>query len=195
MNKLLLATSVLALTAAMPLAANAITLNVGIGASANGSGGLSVGNTGVNLGANTSANATASLGGSASTGGGTSDGSATANGSASGSSAAMVAANTSINSVVDAFASNQAELNAIANLQDDSVVDVIRIGTVASANADTFASVASENADATAQLQAAINANADFKAQLEGSDVSVDSIVAADVTADGALVLYSNSNG
>jgi hypothetical protein len=56
---------------------------------------------------------------------------------------------------------------------------------------EAFTNAEAANQDATAQLQAAIEANSAFKAQLEQNNIQVTSIVAADVAADGALVLYS----
>jgi hypothetical protein len=144
MKKTLLATSSLALVLAMPLAANAVTLNLG-----------------GDLGAN-----------------------------------ADVSANTDMNvatdesGVIKTFGTTQAELDAVASVDATSKVMVVGIGSVSD---DAWMKAKSDNAKATADLQAAINANADLKASLQDKKIDVSSIVAADLAADGSLVLYTAS--
>jgi hypothetical protein len=71
-------------------------------------------------------------------------------------------------------------------------VSVIGIAGVGGVDANALAQAEAANAEATAQLQAAISANTDFAAQLEDNDIAVSSVVSADVAADGSLVLYTS---
>ena len=150
MTKMFLATSTVALALSLPLAANAVTLNLGgdLGA-------------GVKVGTSGSANGTASTG-------------------------ASVAADE--NAVIKTFGTTQAELDAIASVNSSSKVMVVGIGSVSD---DAWMKAKAENAKATADLQAAINANADLKASLQKNKIKVSSVVAADLAADGSLILYA----
>lgn len=124
---------------------------------------------------------------------GVSAGTNASGGSTSNSTAAGGSANGSanVNTVVEAMSTDQAEISAIADLGADSKVEVMKIGAVGKTNAVVQAMT--QNAQAAADLQAAINAQADLKSQLEANDIDVSTIIAADVAADGTLVLYSNS--
>ena len=87
----------------------------------------------------------------------------------------------------------QAEIYAIANLQNDSVVRVVMVDSV-SATSQAFAEAQAESQeDISLGCRLRSRPTSDFKAQLEASDVEVTWIVAAEFAADGALVLYSSA--
>ena len=183
MKKTLLATAAVALVLAMPAAGNALSLSVNLGA--NTSGGATVGGAGVSANGGASVDATTQANASGNGGSGASG--------AGGSASATANGNVSESSVLTAFNSDQAALQAIANLGADSNVQVLRIGSMVSANANAFSQAISDSSSASAQLQTAINANADLSAQLGQNNIDVSTLVAADVDANGTLVLYSNS--
>jgi hypothetical protein len=86
-----------------------------------------------------------------------------------------------------------AEVAAIAGVKDVTKVTVrqIRLGTAPDAAAVN--KVKTDNAAETARLQAALNANAAFKAELSAKMVDPATIVAMEVAADGTITLYSLS--
>jgi len=182
MKKTLLATAAVALVLAMPAAGNALSLSVNLGA--NASGGATAGGAGVSANGGASVDATTQANASGNGGSGA---------SGAGNAAATANGNVSESSVLTAFNGDQAALQAIANLGADSNVEVLRIGSMVSANTNAFSQAITDNSSASAQLQTAINANADLSAQLGQNNIDVSTIVAADVDANGTLVLYSNS--
>lgn len=193
-----------------PLAANADSVGLSLGtsveasvagveASVGVSGGGQAG--GASVGGTAGADVTASISGPADASAGANVG-ANVGGSGGGSAGANVAAanagasgpsTVNANVVLSAFGSIDAAAEAVAELDSESVVRVVPIGVMLSADPGAFANVTTAKAGATADLQAAIKANADFAAQLAGSGISVDSVVAGNVNADGSLVLYTKS--
>ena len=181
MRKILLATAAVALALTIPAVGNALSLSVGAGVSGNGS----ASGSGVSLGgaANVNAAAQANAGG--------------IGGATSSDDTATAAANGDISdsTVLAAFNADgdRTAIQAVGSLGADSKVEVVKIGSIVSANADAFNPAITNSAATSAQLQAAINANADLSAQLGQNNIDVSSIVAGDVETDGTLVLYSNS--
>jgi len=183
MRKILLATAAVALALTIPAVGNALSLSVGAGVSGNGS----ASGSGVSLGgaANVNAAAQANAGGGGIGGATSSDDTATAAANGDISDSTVLAA---FNADGDRTA-----IQAVGSLGADSKVEVVKIGSIVSANADAFNPAITNSAATSAQLQAAINANADLSAQLGQNNIDVSSIVAGDVETDGTLVLYSNS--
>jgi hypothetical protein len=93
--------------------------------------------------------------------------------------------------VLAAFVTTRSELNAVANLTDQSVVRVIVVDPMVDANADAIASAEAANQQDVAKLRAAINANAELTNDLESRDVEVSTVLAADLLPSGVLVLYA----
>jgi len=94
-------------------------------------------------------------------------------------------------SVLAAFPTTQSELNAVANLSPTSVVNVIVIDPMVSANLDALTQAKSDNQSDVERLQAAITANADLKGELEARSVQVSTVLAAALAPNGVLVLYA----
>src|SRR5665213_566401 len=87
-----------------------------------------------------------------------------------------------------AFATTRSELNAVANLTDQSVVTVIVIDPMVDANSDAIQSARAANSGDVARLQAAITANTELTSDLEARDVQVSTVLAADIMPGGALI-------
>jgi hypothetical protein len=94
-------------------------------------------------------------------------------------------------SVLAAFPTTQSELNAVANLSPTSIVNVIVIDPMVSANLDALAHAKSDNQRDVDRLQAAIMANTELKGELEARSVQVTTVLAADLAPNGVLVLYA----
>ena len=168
MNKLTIAGAAVALALSLPVAASAAGIGVSVG---------------VNVGANASAQ-----GGGAASAGGSANTNMASNAAANGS----VAGSTDFNAVLDALKVDPAALTAVANLQDNSAVNVVGISTVANVNADALAKAEAANTGSAAELQAAIATNDAFNAQLQSAKVDVGAIVGAQLNANGALTLFTN---
>src|SRR5947207_9042278 len=74
-------------------------------------------------------------------------------------------------SVLAAFPTTQSELNAVANLTAKSVVNVIVIDPMVSANLDALTRAKADNQRDVERLQEAIAANGELKSQLEARSV------------------------
>jgi hypothetical protein len=179
MKKLMITAAAAALVVSLPAAASAASIGLNAGA------GASVGGSGASVGADVGVGADASTGGAAST-----EGAASIGGAGSAEGAGSTPSSVDVNGVLASFATTKAEVVAIANLEDDTPVKVIGIDAMANANVDAFAKTVADNQTGIAELQAAIAANAAFKSELEAANIAVDTIVAADVAADGGLILY-----
>ena len=94
-------------------------------------------------------------------------------------------------SVLAAFPTTQSELNAVANLTDKSVVNVIVIDPMLTANLDALTRAKDDNRRDVDRLQAAITANRELKSELESRSIQVATVFAADVAPNGVLVLYA----
>jgi hypothetical protein len=84
------------------------------------------------------------------------------------------------------------EVAAIAGVQAATKVTVVQI-KLSGADATAVNKARTDNAGETARLQAAINANAAFRAELMARMVNPATIVAASIAADGTITLYSVS--
>ena len=150
--------------------------------------------TAAEIGVSVGASADASVSGGASGGaaaGGSGGASLASTGSASGSGSGSISGGVDLDKVLLALATTQAELDAIAAVGADTKVNVIGLDAVISADADVFAQAAAKSGADTAELQAAIEDNAGFKADLEAAGIAANSIVAANIGADGVLTLYT----
>jgi len=83
------------------------------------------------------------------------------------------------------------ELDTIANLTDRSVVRVVLLDPDVPANATAISEAEGREGTDIDRLRAAIDANADFQAQLQSRDVPVASVLAADVAGNGSLILFA----
>jgi hypothetical protein len=93
--------------------------------------------------------------------------------------------------VLAAFPTPRSEVNAVANLSEHSAVKVIVIDMMIDANADAIAKARVDNREDIDRLLAAIAANTQFRIDLESHDVIIKTVLAADIGADGVLVLYA----
>jgi hypothetical protein len=94
-------------------------------------------------------------------------------------------------SVLAAFPTTQSELNAVANLTERSVVNVIVIDPMLTGNLDALTHAKDDNRRDVDRLQAAITANNELKTELEARSVLVATVFAADLAPNGVLVLYA----
>ncbi len=95
--------------------------------------------------------------------------------------------------VLQPLQTTQTVLDTIANLQPSSRVEVIGVEDVRKARPQAYAKAIAGRKDDIARLQAAINANADFKSQLSSANIDVNAIVGAEVESDGSLALFTAS--
>lgn len=178
-TSLITTTALLASLAAAP--ALAVDVNAGGNASTDvevqaGSDGANAG-TGVNTDAQIGAGTTASDGSAAAT----TDSGITASTSSDANFGLLMS---SLNGNVDTAAEIQA-------MTDVSNVNVVKVSDLAQGNNQVAVNNAiSKNAEATTELQTAIEANSALKAELDQQSVDVSSIVAADVGADGQLTVF-----
>jgi hypothetical protein len=93
--------------------------------------------------------------------------------------------------VLAAFGTTQSEVNAIANLTDTAVVNVIVIDPMVAANLDALTRAKADNQGDVDRLQKAITANGRLKADLESRHIAVATVLAADIAPNGVLVIYA----
>ncbi|WP_457935449.1 hypothetical protein [Mesorhizobium sp. 10J20-29] len=91
-------------------------------------------------------------------------------------------------SSLNASAKTAADIKAMTDVSEVTVVMVSDLE--AGANAAAIGNAMSKNAEARADLQAAIEANTDLKAELENQSVDVSSVVAANIGAGGSLTVF-----
>jgi hypothetical protein len=104
--------------------------------------------------------------------------------------APAVAPTTNAQLAAMAMATTNTELIAIAMLGPTSRVRVVLIGA-SETGADALAKARKDQSADVDRLQAAINANAMFKADLAAKNLDVAKILAAEVSTDGVLIVYS----
>jgi hypothetical protein len=92
--------------------------------------------------------------------------------------------------VLAAFATTQSEVNAVANLTDRSVVNVIVIDPMVAANLEALVAARAENRTDVDRTQAAISSNAILRSDLESRRVDI-AILAVDIAPNGVLVIYA----
>ncbi|UUP16468.1 hypothetical protein [Nitratireductor thuwali] len=85
----------------------------------------------------------------------------------------------------------------IRNLEEIGELQIISIETVGSVEGEALQSEIDERAADVGDLQAAIGANEALmeKLQSEDPDFSLDSVVAADISEDGQLIIYMLGQG
>jgi hypothetical protein len=93
--------------------------------------------------------------------------------------------------VLAAFATTQSEINAVANLTSQSVVNVIVIDPMVAANLDALTRARADNQRDVDRLQAAIAANSELRGDLEARRIDIGTVFAADIAPNGILVLYA----
>jgi hypothetical protein len=90
-----------------------------------------------------------------------------------------------------AFTITRSKLNAVANLTEQSVVKVVVVDPISDANSEAIASARAEHQQGITKLQMAIGANINLSDDLALRDVAVSTIVAADLSSSGDLILYA----
>lgn len=156
------------------MAAPAFAVDLNAGGNVNA--GAQAGGAGTNVDAGANAGAGANTGAQFSTDTGT-----TASTSADANFGMLI-------SSLNTSAKTAAHIQSMTDVSQLSVVNVSELE--AGANAAAVNNALSKNADARAELQAAIEANASLKAELEQRSVEVSSVVAANVGADGSLTVF-----
>ena len=94
-----------------------------------------------------------------------------------------------VDSVVSSIERNSDNANAIGSMAEVSTVTVVRIADL-EGDASIVSQAASQNSASVDELRAALTANSNLEAALDAESVDVSSVVAADVAADGSLVVY-----
>lgn len=156
---------------------------VGVGVGAEGGVGAGVGVGGVGVGGGASAGAGVDAGAGAQV-----DADSRGRTAGMGIDTGMTASTRAgFNHALDALDRTAAEIGALAQV---SSIDVIDLGTDARAKADIDAKVAG-NMNGIKVLQSAVRANADLATALKAQDVDVSAIVAANVTADGRVTVFT----
>ena len=98
---------------------------------------------------------------------------------------------TAADAMLATAATTDAEVAAIGGIKDATKVLVRKITVGTAADAASVTGIKTKNAADITKLQAAINANAAFKAELTAKMVDSASIVAMEVAADGSITLYA----
>jgi len=80
--------------------------------------------------------------------------------------------------------------SSIGSMTEVSTVNVIRINEMTDTDADALAKAKTDNQASIDDLKSSIEGNAEVKAALEQQGVEPDSVVAANVAADGSLTVY-----
>lgn len=188
MRKLLLTTTAAALVFSIP----ALAIDVGVNA-----GGSVNANAGTNTGGGVNAAAGAKVSTNFNSGGNARSSANVATNFNSGANAGIdvnVGASADVNAAVSAISRSKAEIDQIKSLEEVTSVEIIDMDTLAQGNADISLDKAlTENGPGVARLQAALQSKADLMAAIlaENPDFDVESVVAADVKADGRLVVYT----
>ena len=168
---------------AASLAAPAFALDVGAGANVGGS-------VGANVGGNSDS---VCSGGSGSSGGINVGGNANAGAQVGTDSGTTASTNSDANLalVISAIGSGDDNATAIQGMTDVSSVTVIDAGDLAQGDDEqALENAMSENEDGISGLRAAIDANADLKAEIVRQSPDSTDVVAVDVGADGALTVF-----
>lgn len=96
-----------------------------------------------------------------------------------------------VGAATTAMGSAKVQMDALGKV-DMKKVKTIKIVKLdpSSANAEFTGSMTTHKAEIAA-LRGWVNGNADFKAQLDAQNVNIDSVIAADVAADGTVTLFT----
>lgn len=174
-----------ALLASASLAVPAYALDVGVGGQAGvgaqvGGGGSDSSGIGGNVGVG------ANVGAQAQTDSGSFDDDSIDSGTT-----ASTNSDANFGSVISAIRSGKSNAAAIEGMSEVSSVTVVNVDDLAQGNnTQALENAVSDNEGEIADLQAAIEANADVMAELEGQSLDHSDVVAANVGADGALTVY-----
>jgi len=201
MRKLLLTTAAAALVFSIP------ALAIDVGVHAGGSVSANAGGAGVDAGTGANVSTNVGSGGSAGTGtnvrtnfnsgvntGTGSNVSTNFNTGDDTQATANISTAADATAAVSAISHSQAGINQIRSLKEVTSVEIVDVDTLAQSNADTALEKAlTKNAQGAAKLQAALQSQADVMAAImaEDPDFDVTSVVAADVKADGRLVIFT----
>lgn len=79
---------------------------------------------------------------------------------------------------------------SIGAMSEVGTVNVVRVSDLGNADADALAKAKTDNQASIDGLKSSIEGNAKVKAALDAKGVSPDSVVAANVAADGSLTVY-----
>jgi hypothetical protein len=102
-----------------------------------------------------------------------------------------IGSDANLDSVISAMRSGESNATAIQGMSEVSSVTVVKVDDLAKGDdAQALETAMSDNEKAVSSLQAAIEANADLKAELAAQSVDSSNVVAANVEANGALTVY-----
>ncbi len=178
-TSLITTTALLASLAAVP----ALALDVNAGGNASSDVKVQAGGSGANAGAGMNTDAEIGTGTSAS------DGSATT--TTDSGITASTSSDANFGLLMSSLKSNVDTAAEVKAMTDVSNVKVVKVGDLAKGNNEVAVNNAiSKNAEATTELQTAIEANSALKSELDQQSVDVSSIIAADVGADGQLTVF-----
>lgn len=96
----------------------------------------------------------------------------------------------SFDGAISAIDRNSDSAVAISGMTEVGSVNIVRVNELENVDETQLDGAVSENEAAIDELHAAIESNADVMAELEAAGVELDSVVAADIEADGTLTLY-----
>jgi hypothetical protein len=103
---------------------------------------------------------------------------------------AAIGADVTFGSALSAIEGNATSTAAIDTMTEIGSVEVIRIGELEGADMTALETATTEHAAEITELQAALEANTAVSAALEAEDVAANEVVAAQMGADGELVVY-----
>jgi hypothetical protein len=103
---------------------------------------------------------------------------------------AAIGADVTFGSALSAIEGNATSTAAIDTMTEIGSVEVIRIGELEGADMTALETATTERAAEITELQAALEANTAVSAALEAEDVAANEVVAAQMGADGELVVY-----
>ncbi|MDF1600979.1 hypothetical protein PZ895_14550 [Mesorhizobium sp. YIM 152430] len=103
---------------------------------------------------------------------------------------AAIGADATFDGALSAIEGNATSTAAIDTMTEIGSVEVIRIGELEDADMTALETATTERAAEITELQAALEANTAVSAALEAEDVAANEVVAAQMGADGELVVY-----
>lgn len=159
----------------------AMAVDVGAGVSASGSAGVSSDGVSSDVGANSDVSAGAT--GQSPTG--------SASGAIDTGTTAATSSEASFGTLISSINNSQAVTSQIETMTEVNSVTVVEISSLQRGQSENaLQNALSRNANAAADLQAAINANSELMSKIDEQSVDVSSVIAAEIAADGGLTLF-----
>lgn len=102
-----------------------------------------------------------------------------------------VSADVNFDDVISSIRNAKSDAEQIGTLTEASSVKVVRVSDLATGeNATALETALSENKEQVTELQAAVEANAALKAELEKQQIQASSVVATKTEADGSITVF-----